>query len=56
MYAENMFAGGKAFWNIVDKYPKVLAKVKLMVIFYKTVWSGYSEFMFRGLADDDKSY
>ena len=49
MYAENIFAGGKEFWIIVDKYPQVQAKVKLITTFYQTVWGGYSEVFFRGL-------
>ncbi len=52
IYAENMFAGGKEFWRLVDKYPKVMAKMKLTSLFYQRVWSGYSEFIFRGLSED----
>ena len=47
MYAENIFAGGKAFWKIVDRYPKVQAKVKLIVDFYTKLWGGYNEVFFR---------
>lgn len=53
MYAENIFAGGKAFWKIADRYPKVLEKTKLIVKFYKEkIWSGFTENYFRFAADD----
>lgn len=56
MYAENIFAGGKEFWIIVDKYPQVQAKVKLITTFYLTVWGGYSEVFFRALARGDGDF
>lgn len=48
MYAENIFAGGKAFWKIADSYPKVMDKIKTVVQFYREhVWSGFTENYFR---------
>lgn len=52
MYAENIFCGGKDFWELLDKYPKALEKARLVIQFYKEkVWGGYSETFFRGLAN-----
>lgn len=52
MYAENIFAGGAAFWKLADSYPKVMAKVKLVIQFYaKQLWSGFTEYYFRFAAE-----
>ncbi|MFN8291190.1 MAG: hypothetical protein U0U70_13115 [Chitinophagaceae bacterium] len=52
MYAENIFAGGARFWKIADAYPRVMAKVKLIVQFYtEHVWSGFTENFFRAAAE-----
>lgn len=47
MYAENIFAGGKAFWQWVDRYPLVKQKAQLVINFYHSIWGGYTETFFR---------
>lgn len=48
MYAENIFAGDKAFWKIVDHYPMVLEKTRLVIKFYiEKIWNGFTENFFR---------
>ena len=47
IYAENIFAGGAAFWAIADHYPSVSTKMKLVVGFYHSIWPGYTETFFR---------
>lgn len=47
MYAENIFAGGQAFWQIVDCYPLVKQKAQLVINFYTSLWGGYTESFFR---------
>jgi len=51
MYAENIFSGGKQFWQLADKYPKAMEKVKLVIRFYEEkIWAGFTETYFRSLA------
>lgn len=52
MYAENLFTAGRAFWQMADKNPIVTAKLKLVVQFYHSVWSGYTWDYFRIQAMD----
>lgn len=47
MYAENIFAGGKAFWQWVGRYPLVKQKAQLVIKFYNSIWGGYTETFFR---------
>lgn len=50
MYAENLFAGGKEFWNIVDNNPKVKEKAELVINFYNKINPVFDETYFRLLA------
>lgn len=53
MYAENIFAGGRAFWKIADSHPKVLGKTRMIIKFYgEKIWSGFTENFFRLGADE----
>lgn len=53
MYAEEIFCGGKIFWQLTDKYPKLLQKTKLIIRFYQEkIWSGFDEVYFRALAEE----
>lgn len=52
MYAEELFCGGKTFWTLADKYPKLLQKTRLIIRFYKEkVWGGFDETYFRSLGE-----
>lgn len=52
MYAEEIFCGGKTFWQLADKYPKLLQKTKLIIRFYQEkIWSGFDEVYFRALVE-----
>lgn len=50
MYAENIFSGGKQFWDIVDKNLKVAEKTKIVVDFYEKLSPVFNEDYFRALA------
>lgn len=50
MYAENIFAGGKEFWAVVDRFPAVKQKAGLVISFYHKIWPGYTENFFRAAA------
>lgn len=53
MYAEEIFCGGKTFWQLADKYPKLLQKTKLIIRFYQEkIWSGFDEVYFRALVEE----
>jgi len=41
--AENVFMGGSEFWKSVDNYPRLKAKVKLVLNFYNRVDSSFTE-------------
>jgi hypothetical protein len=45
--AQNMFLPDPGFWNIVDKYPRVKTKLKLLVAFYHELDQRYTEQYFR---------
>lgn len=46
---QGLFTGGKEFWNIVDKYPKIKKKVNLAIDFYHKVDPSFNEKFFRNL-------
>lgn len=51
LYAEELFCGGKTFWMLADKYPRVLQKTRLIIRFYKEKVDGlFDEVYFRALA------
>ena len=52
--AQNLFCPNKDFWKTVDKYPRVKAKVLLLISFYNRFSPAYTERYFRKLnvADD----
>lgn len=53
MYAEELFCGGKTFWALADKYPKLLQKTRLIIRFYNEKVNGlFDEAYFRALADE----
>lgn len=52
MYAENIFAGGKRFWELTERYPLVKQKMQLVVDFYHKLWPGYTVFFFRTAAEN----
>lgn len=41
--AESVFGAGRSFWKLADKYPKILAKARLVIQFYDHLDSGFSE-------------
>ncbi|MFN8575672.1 MAG: putative zinc-binding metallopeptidase [Candidatus Sericytochromatia bacterium] len=50
MYAENIFAGGKEFWDIVDSNPIVKEKTDIVINFYNKINPMFNEPYFRALA------
>ena len=51
IYAENLFAGGRTFWMVVDKYPLIKQKAQLVIHFYHQLYPVYTENWFRFIAD-----
>lgn len=51
MFAENLFAGGKEFWEIADKNPKIYEKTKVVIQFYEKINPILNEDYFRALAN-----
>lgn len=48
IYAENIFAGNKEFWKLVDTYPKVKQKTNMVILYYANkIWNGFTEDYFR---------
>jgi hypothetical protein len=48
---EGLFNGGRAFWSVVDSYPKVRAKALMAISFYQSLDMRFTEVYFRGLPD-----
>lgn len=52
LYAEELFCGGKTFWTLADKYPRLMQKARLIIQFYhEKIWGGFDETYFRYLAE-----
>jgi hypothetical protein len=47
--AQNLFCPAKGFWKTVDKYPRVKAKVLLLINFYNKFSPAYTQYYFRKL-------
>ncbi len=47
--AQNIFSPGEGFWNLVDGYPRISQKVKLMISFYHKIDPAFTETYFRNL-------
>ena len=47
--AQNLFCPDRNFWKTVDKYPRVKAKVLLLINFYNKFSPAYTERYFRKL-------
>lgn len=45
--AQNLFLPDQGFWNIVDKYPKIRSKIRLLISFYNKLDTRYTEKYFR---------
>lgn len=45
--AENLFMGGAKFWKSVDSYPRLKSKVKVVLKFYNSLDSSFTERSFR---------
>lgn len=52
-FAQNIFSPSKGFWEIVDQYPRIKKKVKLLVAFYNRIDPSFTEDYFRKM---DKQY
>lgn len=55
MYAENIFSGEPQFWNLVDEYPLIKSKTKLVIDFYQQVHPVFTENYFRLLENENGS-
>ena len=51
VYAENLFAGGREFWKIVNQYPLIRKKTMLVIKFYHSLNPVYTENWFRFISD-----
>lgn len=51
-YAQNLFSPSTGFWDIVEKYPRVKKKVKLLVAFYSKINPVFTMSYFRKLDQD----
>jgi len=55
MYAEYIFSGDQHFWNLVDDYPLIKKKTKLVIDFYQQVDPVFTENYFRLLENENRS-
>lgn len=53
MYAENIFAGDPQFWKLVDDYPLIKVKTRLVIDFYQQVHPVFTENYFRLLENEN---
>jgi hypothetical protein len=51
--AEQLFLGNPKFWSVVDKYPGIKTKTKLVIDFYRKIDRSFSEEYFLSLAKDN---
>lgn len=51
IYAENLFAGGRQFWKVVDHFPLIRKKAQVVIDFYHNLYPIYTENWFRFIAD-----
>ncbi len=49
-FAQNIFSPSTGFWDIVDKYPRIQKKLKLIVSFYHRIHPVFTMDYFRNLA------
>ena len=55
MYAENIFSGDPHFWELVDYYPLIKVKTKLVLDFYQHIHPVFTENYFRLLENKNGS-
>ena len=55
MYAEYIFSGDPQFWNLVDDYPLIKEKTKLVIDFYQQLHPVFTENYFRLLENEIRS-
>jgi len=53
MYAEYIFSGDSHFWKLVDDYPLIKVKTKLVIDFYQQVHPVFTENYFRLLENEN---
>lgn len=49
-FAQNLFSPSEGFWEIVDHYPRIRRKTRLLINFYNRINPGFTESYFRKLA------
>ena len=49
-FAQNLFAPSAGFWEIVDRYPRIKRKTRLLISFYNRINPVFNEYYFRKLA------
>lgn len=52
-FAQNLFVPESNFWEIVDRYPKINKKVKLLIVFYSKLSPVFTEQYFRAFAKNN---
>ena len=50
VFSQNLFSGGEQFWFIVDTFENIKKKTELIIEFYHTINSDFTEEYFRSLA------
>jgi hypothetical protein len=50
--AQNLFLPDRNFWKIVDSYPRVYRKVRLLIGFYNKITAQFTEQYFRSLSNN----
>jgi hypothetical protein len=48
-FAQNLFSPSEGFWQLIDQYPRVNKKMKLLVRFYNRIDPAFTETYFRNL-------
>jgi hypothetical protein len=49
-FAQNLFSPSEGFWKIVDQYPRIRRKTKLLIDFYNRIDTQFTEEYFRNLS------
>ncbi len=49
VFSQNIFNGGPVFWQIADKYEKIMKKTRIVISFFNRMDPVYTEEYFRGI-------
>lgn len=51
-FAQNIFSPSPGFWDIVDRFPRIREKTRLLIAFYKKINPVFSEKYFKSLKNE----